>query len=134
MLFCFTFVGKMSYRAASCLTLVFEILRILTDADKLLTVKAADAKFVTIVLVTLNSLATTVYSKVCSHVECSSLGCKIMIVISALVVKVKGCHLIMHIHKHIHDIKKIWLCSCEKQMIYNFQRCWKQNSIGQAQN
>lgn len=57
----FVSIGKtISYEAASCLALVCECLRVLTDANSLLAVRAAEAGFVVIVLSALEVVANSV--------------------------------------------------------------------------
>jgi len=57
----FVSTGKtISYEAASCLALVCECLRVLTDGNSLLAVRAAEAGFVVIVLFALEVVANSV--------------------------------------------------------------------------
>ena len=54
-----------SHGACSCLTLMFEILRLLTDNNHLFTLKAANAGFILIIFHTLEILSKAVqYNKV----------------------------------------------------------------------
>ena len=66
MMLIFIMTGEtLSYKAANCLMLVCECLRILTDVNCSLTVKAADVGFVVFILRALNMFAAcSGYNKV----------------------------------------------------------------------